>query len=334
MQPTLNKVTINQDNLSLIKELLSELVLEPRLSLIKWSSLTHQTPNIKIGYPGQHLASLITGVEGDRSGARGHDLKDGTEVKSCSRIDQLDQCKACKYPVARLEVNCANCGSDNIKRNNDSKWLFSVRSEDELTQLTGSIERVLLMIGDYPNFDSGDYDTLRFQAFEIWPNHPRNSRFPELITNYYQKIYLEHKRKNSSSNPAPKNFWPYQYQFYMCNPIKTFSATVANAGTVPEITIDYFVEPTSSREELASEMMPVGILKKDELADLISSASDEELSSLINKQLSPSEFRMLNIEEQATNLSGIDEKLRAHLSLRDTDKISVAKNAYARRAIS
>ena len=33
-----------------------ELVLKPRLDLVKWATLTKQTPNMKIGYPGQHLA--------------------------------------------------------------------------------------------------------------------------------------------------------------------------------------------------------------------------------------------------------------------------------------
>lgn len=131
MQPNKKFVTIN-DNIGKIKALLHELVLQPRLNAIKWSLITKQTPNIKIGYPGQHLASLITGMEGERTGARGNDLIDGSEVKSCSRIDQLDVCGECKSPVARLEEICSNCGSKNIDRKNDSKWLFSVRSEDEL----------------------------------------------------------------------------------------------------------------------------------------------------------------------------------------------------------
>lgn len=70
MQPNISKITL-ENNSELIKDLLSDLVINPRLQLIKWSKITHQTPNIKIGYPGQHLSSLISGVEGNRSGARG-----------------------------------------------------------------------------------------------------------------------------------------------------------------------------------------------------------------------------------------------------------------------
>ncbi|BBD52802.1 hypothetical protein NIES204_00590 [Planktothrix agardhii NIES-204] len=102
MQPNRQLITIG-DNLNQIKQLLSELVLYPRINALKWSKITQQTPNIKIGYPGQHLASLITGMPGERTGARGHDLADGSEVKSCSRIDQLDQCEICQAAVSRSE---------------------------------------------------------------------------------------------------------------------------------------------------------------------------------------------------------------------------------------
>ena len=70
--------------------------------MIKWSSITNQTPNLKIGYPGQHLASLITGISGTGTGARGDDIADGSEVKSCSRVDQVDKCENCKSNVMRM----------------------------------------------------------------------------------------------------------------------------------------------------------------------------------------------------------------------------------------
>ena len=40
-----------------------------------------------------------------------------------------------------------------------------VRSEAELELITQKVDRILLVIGDYPNFDEADYETLRFQAF-------------------------------------------------------------------------------------------------------------------------------------------------------------------------
>ena len=122
MKPSPHHITL-QDNVLNIKEMLIDLILRPRRELAKWAEITKQTPNIKIGYPGQHLASLVTGVAGARTGARGHDLCDGSEVKSCSRVDQLDKCNNCKAAVARIESECPECRSTNIKRNNDSKMV-------------------------------------------------------------------------------------------------------------------------------------------------------------------------------------------------------------------
>lgn len=317
MKPNPDLITID-NNEDRIKELLLEMVLLPRKNAIKWSKLTKQTPNIKIGYPGQHLASLITGVEGERTGARGNDLADGSEVKSCSRIDQLDSCKVCGASVARIESKCPNCDSDKIRRNNDSKWLFTIRSEDDLRLLTKEIQRVLLIIADYPNFDSGDYDTIRFQSFEIWPQSSRNARFSELMSNYYNNIYLEHKKVNPRKTPAPKNFWPYTYQFYISNPILTFSAIVTDANNAPEIHIDRYVKPEQDRNDIESVLMPTNILTESELEQIRGSVATNE--SLLKDMASDDGYLS----------GGISEESRQYLVLRDTDKISTAKKKYKR----
>lgn len=308
MQPDGTKITIH-NNANQIKLLLNEVFVKPRQNLLKWSAITKQTPNIKIGYPGQHLASLITGVEGQRTGARGHDLADGSEVKSCSRIDQLDKCQDCSSPVSRFEATCPNCDSANIKRNNDSKWLFSVRNEPELNLLTKDVKRVVLIIGDYPNYDDSDFDTLRFQAFEVWPTTERNKRFTELLTNYYHNIYMEHRRRTPNKNPAPKNFWPYSYQFYLCNPILTFSCMVNNASTDASITIEHYVEPDVDRAGLSTVPMPTSLLTPKE---------KEFLTAKLGTELG----------------QYLDEEQRAYLDLRDTDRIASAKNEYSRRPIN
>lgn len=263
MQPNLNLITIN-DNENLIKEFLLELVLQPRINALKWSKITYQTPNLRIGYPGQHLASLITGIKGRKTGARGDDLEDGTEVKSCSRIDQMDKCKDCLSPVARSEIICSNCASSNIERKEDSKWLFTIRNENDLKVLTEDVKRIFLLLGDYPNFAQQDYETIRFQAFEIWNNSNRYIRFKEIMTNYYHQIYLVNKAKNPKQTPAPQNFWPYKYQFYLCNPILTFSCAVSQASTNPQIIINNYIEPDKDRSNIQSIMMPLKLLNKEE----------------------------------------------------------------------
>lgn len=332
MQPE-NKFIRIKNNLPRINQLFDELVLQPRINAIKWSKITKQTPNIKIGYPGQHLASLITGMEGERTGARGNDLIDGSEVKSCSRIDQLDKCLNCGGPVARLEEKCSNCNSGNIQRGNDSKWLFGIRNKEELDVLTKQVKRVVLILGDYPNFDNGDYNTLRFQAFEIWTNDKRCKRFVEIMTNYYYKIYLAHKKKDASKTPAPKNFWPYQYQFFVCNPILIFSCIVENANSNPKIKVLDYVKPSEDRSKLESIIMPADILSDEELNILFKKAQKEELLKMIKPEMKNkiAKARFLSVSEKRDLFRGIDETLRSYLPLRDTDKISIAKNKYIRR---
>ena len=319
------------DNERLIKQLIDELVLRPRLNAIEWSKITKQTPNIKIGYPGQHLASLVTGMTGERTGARGNDLIDGSEVKSCSRIDQLDVCKNCDLSVARLEQECSHCGSKDIDRKNDSKWLFTIRNEDDLKVLVGEVGRVVLLIGDYPTFDSGDFETLRFQAFEIWPNEERHKRFAEIMTNYYQKIYLSHRKKTPDKTPAPKNFWPYSYQFFVSNPIRTFLCIVENANTKPKIRIEKFVNPEDDRSKIESENMPIEVVNDMELKKLIKKIDQSALNRITTKKITLKEARKTPLKTLRGFIESIPEDIREYLELRDTDKISSAKKKYSRR---
>lgn len=332
MKPNPKFITID-DNLNKIVKLLDELVLTPRLKALEWSKLTKQTPNMKIGYPGQHLASLITGVEGARTGARGDDLVDGTEVKSCSRVDQLDTCNSCKNKVLRIEEFCPHCGSDDIKRMDDSKWLFGVKSENELKLLTQDLDRVFLTLADYPYFTENDFETIRFQAFEIWNRTERHSHFTNLMTNYYNKIFLEHISRNPNKTPAPKNFWPYSYQFYLCNPIKVFNCVVSQANTNPQITIDFYVEPHQDRSALTPEPMPTSLLSVEEWNQLIESASEYTLNSQITKGRTYEELiaNRQNKSEMVSILPFINENTRSFLELRDTDKVSEAKATYTRR---
>lgn len=319
------------DNERLIKQLIDELVLQPRLNAIEWSKITKQTPNIKIGYPGQHLASLVTGMTGERTGARGNDLIDGSEVKSCSRIDQLDVCKNCDLSVARLEQECSHCGSKDINRKNDSKWLFTIRNEDDLKVLVDEVGRVVLLIGDYPNFDSGDFETLRFQAFEIWPKEERHKRFAEIMTNYYRKIYLSHRKKTPDKTPAPKNFWPYSYQFFISNPIRTFLCIVENANTKPRIRIEKLVSPDDDRSKIESEKMPVEVVNDTELNKLIKKVDQSALNRITTKKITLKEARKMPLKTLRGFIEGIPEDIREYLELRDTDKISSAKKKYSRR---
>lgn len=272
-------------------------------------------------------------TEGSRTGARGDDLIDGTEVKSCSRVDQLDSCKDCKQKVLRIEKVCPHCGSAKIKRMDDSKWLFSVKSEAELKLLTQDLERVFLTIADYPNFAENDFDTIRFQAFEMWNNTERHKHFSSLMTNYYHKIFLEHISRNANKTPAPKNFWPYSYQFYLCNPVKVFDCIVTNANTSPQINITHLVEPNFDRSLLIPEAMPTILLSQTEIDLLIDKVPEYVLTSQI---IEGSDYKTLIKNKNSKKkfsaiLPFINELTRGYLDLRDTDKVAEAKTKYSRR---
>jgi hypothetical protein len=203
-----------------------------------------------------------------------------------------------------------------------------------LDLLTNKVKRVVLIIGDYPNFESGDYSTLRFQAFEIWPSSERQKMFAEIMTNYYRKIYLEHKKQNASSNPAPKNFWPYQYQFYICNPIQTFSCIVKNANKAPAIEIENYIEPDVDREGLPSIIMPIDILKEEEINCIIKQADENVLRRLLAGYKTKKSALGLSLDEKRKFFpDGVPEELRVFLPLRDTDKISTSKSNYSRRGL-
>lgn len=309
MKPNPDWISIDT-NVARIEKMLLELVLRPRRDLVKWAQLTKQTPNIKLGYVGQHFASLVTGVEGARTGARGHDLADESEVKSCSRLDQLDKCRNCRAAVARHETACPRCGSSRIKRNEDSKWLFAVKSEEELRTLLDVVPRVVLILSDYPFYAADDWNTLRFQVFEIWPAYDRHRHFRSLMENYYHNIYLRHIQLNPRKTPAPKNLWPYSFQFYMCNPIRTFHCTVHDSLGSPSVEILDYVDPSMDRSRLTPVRMPLSRLSQTE------------------KDAFRSQFGSAAYDDAVR--SGIDESQRLRMDLRDTDHATPQSGRYRR----
>lgn len=318
-------IPTTQDN---ITKILSDLFIIPRQKAIYWSKITSQTPNLKIGYPGQHLVSLVTGVEGEKSGARGNDLLDGSEIKSCSRIDQMDKCKECNNPVLRIESNCSICNSEKIDRKRDSKWLFTIRSEADLAVFKSEVKRVILVLGDYPNFDQGDFNTLNIRMFEIWCQSERSKVFYQILENYYYNIYLEHKKKTPNKTPAPKNFWPDSYQFYLSNPIEIFSATISNSDTNPSISIDLFIPPDADRSLLKSMDLPINKLTKEEILALAETIPTDVLKSNLphGSPLHLSQENSLIIQ----SCEFLNEESKKYLALREDSTFTMS--SYSRRS--
>lgn len=341
MLPNGSKVTLPSTKDDIVR-LMSETVIEPRRKLLAWSNYTRQTANMKIGYPGQHLSSLITGVEGTRTGARGHDLRDGTEVKSCSLIDQLDKCKDCKSSVFRMEPECPECGSQNINRKRDSKWLFTIRSDAELQQVIG-YQRVLLIVGDYPGYDASDWETLRFRAFEIWPQVPQSQAFIQLMQGYYENIYLEsmaeqmREKKGPPKPPAPKNLYPDTFQFYKCAPVKIFEMQVV-ASERPVIDINFWHDPQETRATLKPPSMPGSLLKDQDELDALARCEDSLLAPCLKEGISAREFReALNAKKSLKAVKSMIAEVHPdalqRIPLRATDKASRHSTPYSRPAI-
>jgi len=322
-----------------IAEFINDMIIDPRRKALKWSRVTKQTAHLKVAYSGQHLASLVTGVEGERTGARGNDLADGSEVKTCSRVDQLDSCKSCKSPVLRTETKCKHCNSMDINRKNDSKWLFTIRNENDLNTLVSNpnVNRIILILDDYPGFAESNFNDIRIQVFEIYPKEERHSRFKELMTNYYHSIYLKHKKLDQNKTPAPKNFWPDQYQFYMCNPILIFKAIIFNTySDDPQLVIERWIEPSVNRNEVESIMMPPEIPNMKEFNAIYHGASKEEIEENLLPGKTYETFKEYmetgkDIDSVRKLFKGIDENLRRYLELRDTDRIAVSRSKYKRR---
>ena len=340
MIPNSSFITID-DNLEKIERFINEIIIEPKHSLSRWATITNQTPAAKIGYIGQHLASLITGVQGTGTGARGDDLADGSEVKSCNKVDQVDKCKNCGGRVLRIEQRCPSCGSFDIDRKDDSKWLFSIRDEHELNQYK-NLNRIVLLLMDYPNFDDGDYKDIRISIFEIYPKEERMSVFNQLISNHYYNIFLPKQQDNQKTNPM--NLHPWSFQFYKCNPIKTFECIIKAIDTTPQIIIDHnsYIQPNQNRDNSIMPIpMPSKLLNDKEWDELLEKADyeteivplfDEDAikkyetrivplfeKDVLNNNLSKLtlvQFAQMRSKDKCIILPYLNQKLRDYISLR------------------
>lgn len=327
MRPDINKIKID-DNQVKIKAFVEELIIRPRKSLLYWSEVTNQTPAAKIGYLGQHLASLITGVKGTRSGARGDDLEDGTEVKSCNKIDQADKCRHCGSRVMRHDTLCPVCGSSGIERKDDSKWLFSVRDEHELEQYLG-LDRVLLLLMDYPGFAAGDFSDIRLSAFEIYPKEERMKVFNELIGNHYYNIYRPKADRGVKTNPM--NLHPWSFQFYKCNPILVFRGFIRAVDTSPEMFIDKFVPPCMERgADMPSLPMPSCLLKGEEWNCMLERLDFEtEIRPSFITDVTELCFSGMDMKNKSKVMPFLNERQREVIPLRKIVS-SVQKTRYKR----
>lgn len=169
----------------LAKNLLQEQVVEQRMLLNHWSTITAQSSQIDTGYIAQHLVSLQTQIPGQGMRGKGDDLSDGSEVKSANFLDSLDKKGATAprwnftaitrdimerfltYPAVYLlsmDLNTKNSFRTRI-------WKVDV------TQHTILRERYIewMNVLGYPKFNSNSEKSVNFQLFP--PNNKTSETF-------------------------------------------------------------------------------------------------------------------------------------------------------------
>jgi hypothetical protein len=107
----------------------------------------------------------------------------------------------CGQAVASIEPLCPACGSDNIQRNDDSKWLIKVSTDEELAHLFDP-ESYYLVLFDFADF--GNPTEINARIYEV---HPRSKGFAYCMVDYYFNI------RTKSTSQAPFNLWPFSLKF-------------------------------------------------------------------------------------------------------------------------
>lgn len=211
-------------DLATSEQLIYDLYIDLRRKINVWADITKQTAQARMGYVGQHLVSIVTGYPGGRSGARGKDLimndNEYGEIKTCYRVDQLGKCKDCGSVVAAIEQKCPECESVKIQRKDDSKWLITIRNEEEYSLILEPKAYYLVL------FDFTDLDNPHTIRASIWEVNPKRPGFAYCMIDYFENI-----RKNSKSK-APFNLWPFQLKFTLMCPRLIYRSYIANDDSI------------------------------------------------------------------------------------------------------
>ena len=223
--------------------LISDLYLSLRRVINGWALVTSQTAQARMGYVGQHLVSVVTGYSGGKSGARGRDLllpgEEHAEIKTCYRVDQLGSCNACRSRVAGVEMACGDCGSGDIKRNDDSKWLIGIRNDDEFATILDPTSYYLVL------FDFENAAVRQNIRASIWRVDPKCPGFSLCMVDYYLNIQA------NSASKAPFNLWPLMLKFYLMRPVLIYRSLISVDDTIQTVLFP------DRDEEIAESVFPL-----------------------------------------------------------------------------
>lgn len=204
--------------------LIRDLYIDLRRRVNSWASVTRQTAQARMGYIGQHLVSVVTGIPGGMSGARGYDLAyaDGrhSEIKTCYRVDQLGSCTNCGLPVSPIDLKCRACNSTSITRKDDSKWLIGLRGEQDYAQLLDPVHYYFVL------FEFEDFKDPQTMVLSIYEVDPRRPGFAYALIDYRENI------KSQSKSGAPFNIWPHALKFTLMRPLLIYRSLVLSDDTI------------------------------------------------------------------------------------------------------
>jgi hypothetical protein len=227
------------------EKLLEDLYIGLREKLLLWAEVTKQTPQARMGYIGQHLTSIVTGYPGGMSGGRGYDLvlpnNKSAEIKTCYRVDQLGICKACRSAVSSIQDSCGACGSQNIERKDDSKWLLAVKTEKDFEDLLEP-ENYFFVLFEFE--DLNDPSNLNIVA-SIWEVDPSHLGFIACLVDY--KINIQ----GASASGAPFNLWPHMLKFELMSPKLIYRSRIL------ETSIETLVFPGQKGEPTTAPVSPM-----------------------------------------------------------------------------
>ncbi len=208
------------------EQLIKDLYINLRNEVNAWSKITMQTPQARMGYIGQHLVSVVTGYPGGKSGARGYDLVIDEhrygEIKTCYRVDQLGSCIDCGAVVSSLEAQCSVCKSTNLLRKDDSKWLISIRHDDEFSKILDPY-RYYFVLFEFEELNNATNNTI---VASIWEVNPQEKGFAFCMIDYYLNI------RSKSDSKAPFNMWPHQLKFSLTNPKLIYRSYIKENGKI------------------------------------------------------------------------------------------------------
>lgn len=289
----------DKEKIPISEKLIKELYIDLRKNVNKWSKITNQTPQARMGYIGQHLVSIVTGYPGGKSGARGHDLiindsKDNiefAEIKTCYRVDQLGKCNHCQNPVSSLEKICSFCGSQDIKRMNDSKWLITILNPAHLIT-TFEPKYYYFVLFEFEDTNNVKNNTINAT---IWRVDTKSPGFYLCMLDYYYNI------RSKSKSAAPFNMWPHMLKFHLTKPVKIYESKIYEDDSINTILLD------NNLEKKEDNLLPLYEYSKSKILDVDTILKIFDLCNIEHPSTSKKTFLLKKLEEYRSNIS--NEKL-------------------------